>query len=96
MGSFGYVRDYDVEKYWRDCKIIHCGKGAASWGVSMCAEAITTSISDIVSHTDMLVRAGVGHCFDRRPEMNAVLVVHLENERIDLWVCRFSTKTNER
>ena len=22
MGSYGYVRDYDVEKYWRDCKII--------------------------------------------------------------------------
>ena len=21
MGSYGYVREYDVEKYWRDCKI---------------------------------------------------------------------------
>ena len=22
MGSYGYVREYNVEKYWRDCKII--------------------------------------------------------------------------
>lgn len=32
MGSFGYVRDYDVEKYWRDCKIIQLWEGGAQLG----------------------------------------------------------------
>ena len=29
MGSYGYVRDYNVEKYWRDCKIIQLWEGGA-------------------------------------------------------------------
>jgi alkylation response protein AidB-like acyl-CoA dehydrogenase len=32
MGSFGYVRDYDVEKYWRDCKMIQLWEGGAQLG----------------------------------------------------------------
>jgi alkylation response protein AidB-like acyl-CoA dehydrogenase len=32
MGSCGYVRDYDVEKYWRDCKIIQLWEGGAQLG----------------------------------------------------------------
>lgn len=32
MGSFGYVRDYDVEKYWRDCKMIQLYEGGAQLG----------------------------------------------------------------
>jgi alkylation response protein AidB-like acyl-CoA dehydrogenase len=32
MGSYGYVRDYDVEKYWRDCKIIQMWEGGAQLG----------------------------------------------------------------
>lgn len=32
MGSYGYVRDYDVEKYWRDCKIIELWEGGAQLG----------------------------------------------------------------
>ena len=32
MGSYGYVRDYDVEKYWRDCKIIQLWEGGAQVG----------------------------------------------------------------
>jgi alkylation response protein AidB-like acyl-CoA dehydrogenase len=32
MGSFGYVREYDVEKYWRDCKIIQLWEGGAQLG----------------------------------------------------------------
>lgn len=32
MGSFGYVRDYDVEKYWRDCKIIQLWEGGQQLG----------------------------------------------------------------
>jgi alkylation response protein AidB-like acyl-CoA dehydrogenase len=32
MGSYGYVRDYDVEKYWRDCKIIQLWEGGAQLG----------------------------------------------------------------
>ena len=32
MGSFGYVRDFDVEKYWRDCKIIQLWEGGAQLG----------------------------------------------------------------
>ena len=32
MGAFGYVRDYDVEKYWRDCKMIQLWEGGAQLG----------------------------------------------------------------
>ncbi|MBN2224212.1 MAG: acyl-CoA dehydrogenase family protein [Deltaproteobacteria bacterium] len=32
MGSYGYVREYDVEKYWRDCKIIQIWEGGAQLG----------------------------------------------------------------
>ena len=32
MGSYGYVREYDVEKYWRDCKIIQLWEGGAQVG----------------------------------------------------------------
>jgi alkylation response protein AidB-like acyl-CoA dehydrogenase len=32
MGSCGYVRDYDIEKYWRDCKIIQLWEGGAQLG----------------------------------------------------------------
>ena len=32
MGSYGYVRDYNVEKYWRDCKIIQLWEGGAQQG----------------------------------------------------------------
>lgn len=32
MGSYGYVREYDVEKYWRDCKMIQLYEGGAQLG----------------------------------------------------------------
>ena len=32
MGSYGYVREYNVEKYWRDCKIIQLWEGGAQLG----------------------------------------------------------------
>jgi len=32
MGSYGYMRDYDVEKYWRDCKEIQLWEGGAQLG----------------------------------------------------------------
>jgi len=32
MGAYGYVRDYDVEKYWRDCKMIQLWEGGAQLG----------------------------------------------------------------
>jgi alkylation response protein AidB-like acyl-CoA dehydrogenase len=32
MGSYGYVRDYDIEKYWRDGKIIQLWMGGAQLG----------------------------------------------------------------
>jgi alkylation response protein AidB-like acyl-CoA dehydrogenase len=32
MGSYGYVREYDVEKYWRDCKVIQLWEGGAQLG----------------------------------------------------------------
>ena len=32
MGSYGYVRDYNVEKYWRDCKIVQLWEGGAQLG----------------------------------------------------------------
>ncbi len=32
MGSYGYVREYDVEKYWRDGKIIQLWMGGAQLG----------------------------------------------------------------
>jgi alkylation response protein AidB-like acyl-CoA dehydrogenase len=32
MGSYGYVRGYDVEKYWRDCKIVQLWEGGAQLG----------------------------------------------------------------
>jgi alkylation response protein AidB-like acyl-CoA dehydrogenase len=32
MGSFGYVREYHVEKYWRDCKIIQQWEGGGQLG----------------------------------------------------------------
>ena len=32
MGSFGYVREYDVEKYWRDSKMIQLWEGGAQLG----------------------------------------------------------------
>ncbi|MBE0480792.1 MAG: acyl-CoA dehydrogenase family protein [Dehalococcoidia bacterium] len=32
MGSYGYVRDCDIEKYWRDCKIIQLWEGGAQLG----------------------------------------------------------------
>lgn len=32
MGSYGYVREYNVEKYWRDCKIIQMWEGGGQLG----------------------------------------------------------------
>lgn len=32
MGSYGYTREYDVEKYWRDCKEIQLWEGGAQLG----------------------------------------------------------------
>ena len=32
MGSYGYVRECDMEKYWRDCKIIQLWEGGAQLG----------------------------------------------------------------
>lgn len=32
MGSYGYMHDYDVEKYWRDCKEIQLWEGGAQVG----------------------------------------------------------------
>jgi alkylation response protein AidB-like acyl-CoA dehydrogenase len=32
MGSYGYVRDYNVEKYWRDSKIVQLWEGGAQLG----------------------------------------------------------------
>jgi alkylation response protein AidB-like acyl-CoA dehydrogenase len=32
MGSYGYVREYDVEKCWRDCKMIQLWVGGAQLG----------------------------------------------------------------
>lgn len=32
MGSYGYMRDYDVEKYWRDCKEVQLWEGGAQLG----------------------------------------------------------------
>ena len=32
MGSYGYVREYHVEKYWRDCKIIQQWEGGGQLG----------------------------------------------------------------
>jgi alkylation response protein AidB-like acyl-CoA dehydrogenase len=32
MGSYGYVRECHVEKYWRDCKIIQLWEGGAQLG----------------------------------------------------------------
>lgn len=32
MGAYGYARDYHVEKYWRDCKIIQLWEGGAQLG----------------------------------------------------------------
>jgi alkylation response protein AidB-like acyl-CoA dehydrogenase len=32
MGSYGYVREYNVEKYWRDCKIIQLWEGGGQLG----------------------------------------------------------------
>jgi len=32
MGSYGYMREYDVEKYWRDCKEIQLWEGGAQLG----------------------------------------------------------------
>jgi alkylation response protein AidB-like acyl-CoA dehydrogenase len=32
MGSYGYVRECDVEKYWRDCKVIQLWEGGAQLG----------------------------------------------------------------
>ena len=32
MGSYGYVRECDVEKYWRDCKVIQLWLGGAQLG----------------------------------------------------------------
>ncbi|MBA7612056.1 Acyl-CoA dehydrogenase [subsurface metagenome] len=32
MGSYGYMKEYDVEKYWRDCKILQMVEGGAQLG----------------------------------------------------------------
>ena len=32
MGSYGYIRDYHVEKYWRDVKEIQLWLGGAQLG----------------------------------------------------------------
>jgi alkylation response protein AidB-like acyl-CoA dehydrogenase len=32
MGSFGNIREYHVEKYWRDCRIIQMWEGGAQLG----------------------------------------------------------------
>ena len=32
MGSYGYVRECNVEKYWRDCKVIQLWEGGAQLG----------------------------------------------------------------
>ena len=60
MGSFGYVRDYDVEKYWRDCtRSSSSGRAAINWDVSMCAGGITIWNSDLFCHTSMSGPAGI-------------------------------------
>jgi len=32
MGSYGYVRECDMEKYWRDCKMIQLWEGGGQPG----------------------------------------------------------------
>jgi len=32
MGSYGYFRDYNIEKYWRDNKIVQLWLGGAQLG----------------------------------------------------------------
>ena len=32
MGSYGYVRECNIEKYWRDCKVIQLWEGGAQLG----------------------------------------------------------------
>lgn len=32
MGSYGYMKEYDVEKYWRDCKVLQLVEGGAQLG----------------------------------------------------------------
>jgi alkylation response protein AidB-like acyl-CoA dehydrogenase len=32
MGSYGYVREYNMGKYWRDCKIIQLREGGGRLG----------------------------------------------------------------
>jgi hypothetical protein len=47
VGSCGYVREYDVEKYWRDSKIIQLCEKEGNWAVLTCAGAITIEILGI-------------------------------------------------
>jgi len=32
MGSYGYMKECDVEKYWRDCKVLQLVEGGARLG----------------------------------------------------------------
>ena len=47
-GGYGYVKDYDVERYFRDAKILEIGEGTSEIQRLVISREILKTIEDVV------------------------------------------------
>ena len=47
-GGYGYVKDYDVERYFRDAKILEIGEGTSEIQRLIISREILKTIEDVV------------------------------------------------
>jgi len=47
-GGYGYVKDYDVERYFRDAKVLEIGEGTSEIQRLIISREILKSIEDVV------------------------------------------------
>ena len=47
-GGYGYIKDYDVERYFRDAKILEIGEGTSEIQRLIISREILKTIEDVV------------------------------------------------
>ena len=47
-GGYGYVKDYDVERYFRDAKVLEIGEGTSEIQRLIISREILKTIEDVV------------------------------------------------
>ena len=47
-GGYGYVKDYDVERYFRDAKILEIGEGTSEIQRLIISREILKTIEDVI------------------------------------------------